>query len=194
MNTNNIKKLRRAKNMSVTELATLLNMSQSNLTKIENGQVELRRDVMQQIAEILNVSPMALTEHQANFSPLATELTLINPEQLDLPPLSKLPIPAFSIKQALETLAIYVATDDAMMPIIPPFSLVLIDTSIKTFTSDGTYLFKVNNTLVLRRLQNTFSSEINIISEHKAYPPQHIDKSKIEIQGRAISIFNIKQI
>ena len=34
---NNIKELRKARNISVTELARRLNMSQGNLTKIENG-------------------------------------------------------------------------------------------------------------------------------------------------------------
>ena len=38
---NNIKKIRKSQNMSVTELAKALNMSQSNLTKIENNQLIL---------------------------------------------------------------------------------------------------------------------------------------------------------
>ena len=57
---NNIKNIRKSQNMSVTELAKALNMSQSNLTKIENNQLELKHDTAQKIADILNVSISAL--------------------------------------------------------------------------------------------------------------------------------------
>ena len=50
---NNIKQIRKSLGISVTELAQRLNMSQGNLTKIENGQVDLRLDTAQAIAEVL---------------------------------------------------------------------------------------------------------------------------------------------
>lgn len=50
---NNIKQIRKSLGITVAELAQKLNMSQGNLTKIENGQVDMKAETAAAIAAIL---------------------------------------------------------------------------------------------------------------------------------------------
>lgn len=74
---NNIKQIRKSLGVSVTELAQRLNMSQGNLTKIENGQVDLRLDTAQAIAEVLQCPLERIMEQEREeSSPLVMNLNL----------------------------------------------------------------------------------------------------------------------
>lgn len=59
LNVEKLKTLRDAK-MKQDDMATELNMSQSNYSKIENGEVALTLPVLEKIAKILAVSPIEL--------------------------------------------------------------------------------------------------------------------------------------
>lgn len=181
---NNIKQLRKEQGLSVTELASKLNMSQGNLTKIENGQIELKADTAEKIAAALNVSPQALQERKTSAGIMMLEL--INPQILSLPALSRLPVPADLVPNTPKNAAIYVMTDDTMSPHVPLGALVIIDKGNNNFTTNGIYLLQVGQTIVLRRLQQTFSSSINILCDNNSYIPQQMDIESINIIGRAI--------
>ena len=189
---NNIKQIRKEQGISVTELAAKLNMSQSNLTKIENGQIELRPDTAEKIAAALNISPRALQNHPAANGTIM--LDVLNPEALSLPPLSGLPIPACMLQSIPENAALFAVSDDTMAPQIPSGSLVIIDKSIKDLISDGIYLLQIGQNIVLRRLQQTFSTTVNILCNNQFYIPQQIYISSINIIGRAVLAFGSKPL
>lgn len=180
---NNIKQLRKRQGMSVTGLAEKLSMSQGNLTKIENGQLELKADMAQKIAAILNVSPLALTAEPITEG--VAWLDVINPEILSLPPLSRLPVPAHMFSQTLQNMALYALPDDSMSPRFPAGSLVLINKSVSQSPQNGVYLLQIGQNIVLRRLQTSFSQYINLLCDNPAYPPQQIEIASINIIGKA---------
>ncbi len=181
---NNIKQLRKGQGISVTELAQKLNMSQGNLSKIENGQLELKEELAQKIAEILNVSPLALTsEPTANG---VVWLEVINPDVLSLPPLSRLPFPAHMLPENIQNQTLFAMPDDTMSPKIPAGSLVVIDKAERDTVQNGIYLLQIGQNIILRRLQNTFTSGLNLLSDNPVYPPQQIDISSINVIGKAI--------
>lgn len=186
---NNIKALRKEQGISVTELAAKLNMSQSNLTKIENNQIELKSDTAAKIAESLGVAVQAITTKQTAAAGM-TQLPLLNPETLQLPPLSRLAIPSYMQPFSTEDTALFAMEDDTMSPKIPASALVLIDRKEKTL-KNGIYLIKINNQLMLRRLQTTFSERVKLLCDNPAYPPQLIDISLIERIGKALSFLSI---
>lgn len=190
---NNIKAIRKEQGISVTELAEKLNMSQGNLSKIENNQIDLKPEIALKIAEALGVSVQAVQSDISTTKGL-TEFPLINPEALSLPPLSRLSFPTtYGSFSANNTTSIFVQTDDTMSPLIPLNALVLIDKSNKS-VSNGIFLIKIDNIVYLRRLQPTFTSDICIICDNPSYTTQHIDISSIEIIGQARSYFSITTI
>lgn len=190
---NNIKAIRKEQGISVTELALKLNMSQSNLTKIENNQIELKTDMAVKIANILGVSVQAIENEPRHHNGMVS-IRLINPEILNLPPLSSVEIPAQMQNIHKDAAILYVMNDDTMSPKIPLNALVLINQNQKT-TGNGVYLVKINNNLYLRRLQNTFSTkETYLLCDNPSYEPQQIDTSLVEIIGKATSYFSLTAI
>ncbi|MCM1323859.1 MAG: LexA family transcriptional regulator [Acetobacter sp.] len=190
---NNIKKLRKEQGLSVTELAAKLNMSQSNLTKIENEQIDLKPDTAEKIASVLNVSPQALTTHKSSLTG-TTELELLNPAAINLPPLSRLAIPNCFINTPSDTTVLFITEDDAMEPLVKQGSIVLIDKSCQTLNTAGIYLININDKTLLRRLQYNFDDSITIISEHKVYPPQRVLPNTLKIIGKACCIYSVKTV
>lgn len=184
---NNIKSLRKKQNISVTELAERLGMSQSNLTKIENGQLELKPSVAQKIAQELNVSPTALQDTNLITNGYKN-LDIINPEKLQLPILSTYPILLAQTGNIKKDCAIYLMPDDTMRPTISENSAVIIDKSIKTFTQNGIYLIINNGTTELRRLCQQSQTDIQILKDNTNYPPQSNDISNLNIIGKAIAL------
>lgn len=190
--TNNIKQIRKELNISVTELAAKLNMSQSNLTKIENGQLALKPDVAEKIATALNIAPQSLFKSKTEENAGIQALPIINPEALSLPPRSTFPVATAMFNNSVgKNLAVYIAEDDAMRPPAPKNSVVLVDMNPKEGNNDGVYLIRINSKLLLRRIQYTFDGQVNLLSEHKVYPPQLIDRSQVHIEGRALAAFNL---
>ena len=184
---NNIKNIRKSQNMSVTELAKALNMSQSNLTKIENNQLELKHDTAQKIADILNVSISAL-----HSSPNTTGAIIINPEIFNLPPLSAINFLPPNIYNT-STIKAYIAIDDTMSPTINKHSIVLIDSNKKEL-KNGIFLIKTNNTLQINRIQTTLQASVLLHFDNKSYSSTQIDCDKFSIIGEIVSIFNYATI
>jgi len=184
---NNIKSIRKSQNISVTELAKALNMSQSNLTKIENNQLELKQEVAEKIAKILNVSITALNEFSSSKG---TEI--INPEVFNLPLLSTLNIIPNEI-QNKATIKVYITTDDTMSPTINNQSIVIIDTNQKEI-KNGIFLIKINNKLLISRLQTTNNSIILLHFDNIFYTSQELNISDITIIGKVLSCFNYTSI
>lgn len=190
---NNIKAIRKEQGISVTELATRLNMSQGNLSKIENDQIELKMDVASKIAAALGVSVQAIIPDSV-VGTAVKELPVLNPEAINLPPLSRLSIPLSLLSMNKETAsALFVQTDDTMSPKIPIDAMVFINKD-DTIPTNGVYLIKVNNTICLRRIQSTWTTQCYILCDNSAYQPQQIDISSIEVIGKAISYFNLNMI
>lgn len=141
---NNIKKIRKEQRISVTELAAKLSMSQSNLTKIENGQIELKTDLAAKIAQTLSVSVQALLKNETQ--PCVNEvieLPLLNPETINLPKHTRLPIPAVLINGNMKAHTLYITEDDAMMPPAPRGTLVIVEQGGEQKLTDGAYIIQI---------------------------------------------------
>jgi transcriptional regulator with XRE-family HTH domain len=108
---NNLKKIRKEKGISITELANSIGMSQSNLTKIENNQLKPKEDVVIKIAQILNVSKDVLFQTENKVSNCYL-LPIINSAELGLQDLSQYSIPAYIFKQNSINTAVYITQDD----------------------------------------------------------------------------------
>ncbi len=190
---NNIKTLRKQQGLSVTELAERLNMSQSNLTKIENGQIELKQDTAEKIALALNVSAQALVENSIKKNGVG-EYLLLNPEKIDLPPLSRLAIPSYMLKATTEQTVLFVVEDNTMTPLVQKGDLAVVDTGCASLTQDAPYIIKIAKRYYLRYLQQNSNNTVNILCEHRAYLPQTLNLTDIEIVGAVRGILNFKSI
>lgn len=184
---NRIKQIRKIKGINVTTLAEKLQMSQSNLTKIENGKIELKPIIAQKIADILGVGIAALYD---NEMPLSDENTtsypVINPEIWKLPPYSSAILSKNILQLQNQIVQFYILEDDSMSPLIPKSAIALINTAINKILHNGIYLLEYKNQMMLRRLQKIEDNTYICLTENKSYAPQELSQDDIFIKGECI--------
>ena len=186
---NNIKKIRKEKGISITELAKCINMSQSNLTKIENNQLKPKEDIIVKIAQTLNVSKEILFNVE-NGNNNSNMLPIINSVEIDLPDLSLYPMLKCLYTPSNPNIGVYITQDDSMSPTINKSSIAVIDKETKSFTQNGVYLIKINNKFALRRLQEAENNTVYLLPDNKTYLNQQIGIEDLNIIGRAIHVLN----
>lgn len=184
---NNIKKIRKIKNISVVSLAEKLGMSQGNLTKIENNQIELKPSLAEKIAHLLQVPLSELSDDLPALKIThAVSLPLLNPEDACLPKDTSLPMPECWLPNIPAAGALFYIADDAMGKKIPQGAFTLVNTDIQDLTKDGLYIIKEQNRLILRRLQQTGEEGVLILSDNHCYPPRQAFKNSLEIIAQAL--------
>lgn len=167
---NNIKQIRKSMGISVTELAQKLHMSQGNLTKIENGQVDLRLDTARIIAEALECPlERIMGREKEESSPLVVNLNL---------------------PQGSQTMRI---TTDIMSPTLQKGEIAVVLPQ-NTKNDDGVYLIEKEGREQVRRLQTLSSGKIALLSDNKAYETEYTDSKEIKIIGKVIQKISITTI
>lgn len=160
---NNIKQIRKSLGITVAELAQKLNMSQGNLTKIENGQVDMKAETAAAIAAILQCPlDKLITEEKDNASPLALPLNL----------------PADSRTVTVR--------EDNMAPTLVSGDIAVVR-PCQTKGTDGIYLLHRQGRDVLRRLQTLSDGRIAVLCDNRAYLPEYATAAELEISGRVVS-------
>ena len=167
---NNIKQIRKSLGISVTELAQRLNMSQGNLTKIENGQVDLRLDTAQAIAKVLQCPlERIMKQEQEEISPLVMNLNL---------------------SQGSQTLK---TVNDNMNPTLKKGDIaVIVPQSFKK--EDGVYLINKDGREMVRRLQSLSGGKIALLCDNKMYQEEYVEEKEIEVIGKVIQKISISDI
>ncbi len=184
---NNIKQIRKQQGLTITELSQKIGMSQANLTKIENNQIELRTEIAQKISKVLNVSISSLTTTTDSNT-----IELINPEQYLLPKYSSWQIPPHINLD--KTTKGYIMPDDTMSPTIEENSICLFNTT-QTELKNGIFLIKQDNNFFIRRLQISTPDNIFILTDNKSYIKCTVSTNDIQIIGKithVISTFCVK--
>lgn len=184
---NRIKEIRKLKSVSVTTLAEKLQMSQSNLTKIENGKIELKPVVAQRIAEILGVGVTALYGEKGIIAePNSTSCRMINPQAWNLPLYSSVTIAENMLPPCHKNIELYIQEDDTMSPMLPKGAVALIDTTAKEITLNGVYLIECRQQLMLRRIQKTAENTYICLTENKSYSSETLSGTDIMIRGKCV--------
>lgn len=86
-------------------------------------------------------------------------------------------------------LAAITSRGDSMEPTIPDGSLVLIDTAGDLKVEDGVCVLRVDEHLMIKRLQRLIDGGLKIMSDNPAYPDQIVAKESLkdlEVVGRVI--------
>ncbi len=167
---NNIKQIRKSMGISVTELAQKLHMSQGNLTKIENGQVDLRLDTARAIAEALECPlERIMGREKAESSPLVVNLNL----------------PQGSLTMKITT--------DTMSPTLQKGEIAVIQPQ-STKNDDGVYFIEKDGREQIRRIQTLSYEKVALIYDNKAYETEYADIKDIKIKGKVIQKISVTTI
>lgn len=72
--------------------------------------------------------------------------------------------------------------------------LVFVDSRIKHFDADACYVFRWNGRVQIKRLQLVGRDRVRILSANPDYPPVDADADEIEIGGRAVAAWTLRDL
>ncbi|MEW6711606.1 MAG: XRE family transcriptional regulator [Candidatus Riflebacteria bacterium] len=202
---------KRLEKISAAKIARLIGVHPTQLQDWKNGRSSPNPEKMKLLAEALGVSlselisglpekiPVDLTVkipiYEAEAS--AGHGCLNDTEAVE----NYLMIDRETIRGELQCnpdhLAIIRVRGDSMTPTIKPGEMVVIDKTVNTFVTDGIYVLRIDETIVVKRVQILLGKRINIISSNQAYPPFQINLSDSEgltVIGRVMAIISMEKV
>lgn len=95
-----------------------------------------------------------------------------------------------SLKSNPKDLSLIHVDGNSMTPVLNPDDIILIDQSDNTAKRDGIYVIRINDSLLVKRLQHLPNSSIKVISENQSYEPFTInlqdESNDLGIIGRVV--------
>ena len=177
---------------SIRGFARDCGFSDTVLRQYLNGQSEPTRPALLAIARTANISvewlatgqseaapngsPQALAEKYIQKDPLAFETEWLRTEFPD----------------SFEHLMLTQVADDSMEPTLPVGALVLVDTTDRDLdaVTHGIYLLKLDDRILVKRLQYVAEKTIRVLSDHAAYEAFSLalpsQASGLSLMGRVI--------
>lgn len=96
-----------------------------------------------------------------------------------------------------DSLAIIRVRGDSMTPTIKPGEMIIIDKTVNSFITDGIYVIRLDETMIVKRIQILLGKKVNVISANQAYPPFQIDLANSEglgVVGRVMAIISMEKV
>lgn len=210
---NKIKEIRVKNNLTAQDVANMLKMSQSNYTKIENGQQKLTLETADKITKIFNVDISDLISSSEDVQiPNIMRTKRQNDDFAEIEILSATASCGNGIECMMnevtgkhlismnafreitygkpENIKILPIRGDSMQPTINNNDYVWVDMSVKSPTGDGLYLLCIRSELFVKRIRFDFiHNRATILSDNSMYPPLETDDPDgIKVLGKIICI------
>ncbi|SUB63220.1 Uncharacterized HTH-type transcriptional regulator HI_1476 [Plesiomonas shigelloides] len=205
----NIRQLRKAKKMTILELASAIGSDVGNISRLERGLQGYSDTTLRKIAEALSVSvsELFMTEPSGDSAASYRIKSLENSERKDVYRVDVLDVTASAghgsntgdvveIIRSIEYTPEYAKTmfgnrpqgsvmlinvrGDSMVGTLEPDDLIFVDTLIKFFDGDGIYVFDFNGDTFVKRLQKV-KFELKVISDNKAYETWSITPEEMDM-------------
>ncbi|MBD2797700.1 helix-turn-helix transcriptional regulator [Xenorhabdus sp. 18] len=207
-----IRRLRKAKKMTILELATATNSDVGNISRLERDKQGYTDSTISKIADALGVKVVDLFVEDKNDVSAITDST---PRKLKYFKVSALNVEAsagygVSTGEFIETIgSIEYTTDeaklifgnrreenvkviavkgDSMSGTIESGDQIFVDVTVKHFDGDGIYVFSFGRSLHVKRLQIQ-KNKLAVLSDNSNYETWYIEESEeplLHIQGKVI--------
>ncbi|MDD3012642.1 MAG: helix-turn-helix transcriptional regulator [Candidatus Gastranaerophilales bacterium] len=211
-----IKKVRKALELSQIDMAKELSTTERTLRDYEKERFGVGYDFLIKLVERYNVNPNWLFKNEWPMfleEDKETGIKKIPSEKKE----NLIYIPKFEVKaaagagacvetEALEYLVAFdqstlrkilgyisksiyaiTASGDSMLPFINDGDLLLVDHS-KTMPQDGVYVLRIDETLIVKRIQCLPNNRLKVMSDNPVYQPYEVDfkTDNVQIIGKVI--------
>jgi phage repressor protein C with HTH and peptisase S24 domain len=203
-----LKMIRKARKMTLEELANKIGTTKSNLSLVENGKIKINIDKAERIAEALNCKPTDLTgsttfnaEIKSRMIPIkyfdikasAGSGLLVDNETFEMISIDEEQLKRMSITADYNNIVIINAKGNSMSPTIQDNDLLFVDIEKKEIFNKKIYVINEDNLLKVKRLikKSPNDTEVIVQSDNEVdgeYPPYpiKIDGSHNIICGQVI--------
>ncbi|GAA0469675.1 XRE family transcriptional regulator [Tatumella punctata] len=208
---NRIRQLRKAKKMTILELATSIGSDVGNISRLETGKQGYTESTLIKISEALGVKVADLFsddlygEAELQVRPIPTHRVDVLDIQASAGPgtylthdfVEKVRAIEYTSEEAkalfngrsLDSVKVISANGDSMSGTIEAGDLLFVDISIKMFEGDGIYTFLYDDTAHVKRLQK-MKDKLLVISDNKNYTPwdpiERDEMNRVVIFGKVI--------
>lgn len=93
----------------------------------------------------------------------------------------------------LEAVRVITGRGDSMRGQFDDGDLVFVDASVKAFNADSAYVFRWGGRVQIKRLQFIGSNRVRIISKNPEYPAIDVAIEELEIGGRALAAWTLRE-
>jgi phage repressor protein C with HTH and peptisase S24 domain len=204
-----LKEIRKARKLTLEQLAKKVGTTKSNLSLIENGKISMSVDKAEKIANILNCHTTDLTggtkfnpeittkmiaiKYYNNIAASAGTGCFVNNEEFEIINIDESQLIKMGIKRDYNNISIINAKGDSMFPTIRDGDLLFVNIGKKEVFNNKIYIINEDDLLKVKRILKTspFDEEVTIKSDNKVdgeYPPYSvkIDNIKNIICGQVI--------
>jgi phage repressor protein C with HTH and peptisase S24 domain len=93
----------------------------------------------------------------------------------------------------LEAVRVITARGDSMRGQYNDGDLVFVDSRIQTFDADSAYVYRWNSRVQIKRLQFIGHNRVRVLSKNLDYPILDVNLDELEIGGRALAVWTLKE-
>lgn len=201
-----LKIVRKHLQMTQSDFASFLGMKQNSYSEIESGKRTPSEQLIMLIEYRYNINPtLLLTGEGEMFRSQESKQPPANDDYVLIPLFSGfisagkgtladdtietyLPFRRDWIKRkgTPENMSLIRVSGDSMEPTLSANDIVLIDHSRKNIVKNGIYAIRIDDEIMLKRLQPISKNIIQVISDNPKYPPYTIPPSELDIIGKAL--------
>lgn len=201
-----IKLLRNLNKKTLVSFAKELGISPSYLSEVENNKKSVSQETIYLLLEKFGINPSwLLTGEGEMFRSQESKQPPANDDYVLIPLFSgfisagKGTIADDTIETYLsfrkdwikrkgtpENMSLIRVSGDSMEPTLSTNDIVLIDHSRKNIVKNGIYAIRIDDEIILKRLQPISKNIIQVISDNPKYPPYTIPPSELDIIGKAL--------
>ena len=92
----------------------------------------------------------------------------------------------------LEVIRVITGRGDSMRGQYNDGDLIFVDSRIQTFDADSAYVYRWNSRVQIKRLQLIGQNRVRVLSKNLDYPAFDVDLDELEIGGRALAVWTLK--
>ena len=210
---NNLRKLRKQKGMGQVELAQMLGIGQSSLSRYESGSSDIPTDILTKLADIFEVSTdniLGLGEDQEPFGrQIVIQPELVPEEEVLIPVVVSLrcgfnaagepyyckdrkPVPVSWVRKWGKTIVYVEAIGDSMLPTVRPHDLCVCIPG-EAWESDNIVVVNINDSDTIKRIRRAKDGGVDLIPDNEEYDTMHLTpddifRFQVRVLGRIVKV------
>lgn len=210
---NNLRTLRKKKGIGQVELAGMLGIGQSSLSRYESGQSDIPTDILTKMAEIFEVSTDNILGLDGEPEPFGRAIEIqpeLFPEDEVLIPVmvslrcgfnsagepcvfkDRKPVPVSWVRRWGKNIVYVEAVGDSMVPTVTPGDLCICVPG-SAWESGNIVVVNINDSDTIKRIKRTKDGGVDLIPDNEEYDTMHltpddISRFQVRVLGRIVKV------
>lgn len=173
----NMREWRLFRGISQAELARRMDITKSEISRLEGGQRRLTVDWLQKVADGLQIKREQLFEAPPVYRTMEERINAS---------MARTATTEFGIQPAVPGVELVIVEGDEMADTLAPGDAVIVDRNRRVPSPSGIFVMIQGGSRIVRRLQMTSESSVRVSCDNRVYGPVDVGLAEVEIVGRVV--------